>query len=79
MSRDDASAQIGAGVVAGLAVALGFEQRARRLMPGAAMGGRSHVLLPTVAAVMFTVGVLAALGPARRRLAVQPTAALRDE
>ncbi len=43
------------------------------------MGGRGHVLLPTVAGVMFIVGILAALGPARRGLAVQPTEALREE
>ena len=28
---------------------------------------------------MFTVGLLAALGPARRGLAVQPTEALRED
>jgi len=43
------------------------------------MGGRQHVLLPGVAALMFVVGVLAALGPARRGLAVQPIEALREE
>jgi ABC-type lipoprotein release transport system permease subunit len=45
----------------------------------AATSGWWRILLPTVAAVMFTVGILAALGPARRGLAVQPTEALREE
>ncbi|HVH55439.1 MAG TPA: ABC transporter permease [Vicinamibacterales bacterium] len=69
-----ASAQIGAGVAAGLVLASALEW-----LGGDFMGGKGHILLPTVAAVMFTVGILAALGPARRGLAVQPTEALREE
>jgi ABC-type lipoprotein release transport system permease subunit len=37
------------------------------------------ILLPGVATLMLIVGLLAALGPARRGLAVQPTEALREE
>jgi hypothetical protein len=37
------------------------------------------VLLPVVAIIMTTVGLLAALGPARRGLAVQQTEALRSD
>jgi ABC-type lipoprotein release transport system permease subunit len=37
------------------------------------------LLLPTVAVLMMAIGLLAALGPARRGLAVQPTEALREE
>jgi hypothetical protein len=37
------------------------------------------ILFPTVAAVMFAVGLLAAAGPARRGLAIEPTEALRTE
>jgi ABC-type lipoprotein release transport system permease subunit len=37
------------------------------------------VLFPVVVVVMFLVGLLAAAGPARRGLAVQPTEALRNE
>ena len=70
-----ASAQLGAGVAVGLAAALALD----RVAAGDMMGGQGLVLLPTVVAVMFTVGLLAALGPARRGLAVQPTEALRDE
>jgi ABC-type lipoprotein release transport system permease subunit len=43
------------------------------------MGGKGHLFLPAVVALMFTVGILAAIGPARRGLAVQPTEALREE
>ncbi len=72
-----AAAQIGAGVVAGLAVAGVLERLGGD--GGGLMGGKGHVLLPTVAGVMFIVGILAALGPARRGLAVQPTETLREE
>jgi hypothetical protein len=40
---------------------------------------RAFLLLPAVSALMLTVGVVAALGPARRGLAVQPTEAPREE
>ena len=39
----------------------------------------ARIILPSVVVLMFTVGLLAAVGPARRGLAVQPTAALREE
>ncbi|MEO6236426.1 MAG: ABC transporter permease [Vicinamibacterales bacterium] len=70
-----AAVQIGAGVAAGLTVAGVLEW----LGGGGVLGGRGHVFLPAVAGVMFIVGILAALGPARRGLAVQPTEALREE
>jgi putative ABC transport system permease protein len=43
------------------------------------IGGKGLILFPTVVAVMFAVGLLAAADPARRGLAVQPTEALRNE
>jgi ABC-type antimicrobial peptide transport system permease subunit len=43
------------------------------------LAGRETLLLPGVAALMVLVGVLAAWGPARRALGVQPTEALRAE
>ena len=70
-----ASAQIGAGVAAGLTIAAIVEF----MTPGGHLGGRGLILFPTVGAVMFVVGLLAAVGPARRGLAVQPTEALRNE
>ena len=70
-----ASAQIGAGVAVGLTMAVIVEL----VTPGGNLGGRGLILFPTVVAVMFAVGLLAAAGPARRGLAVQPTEALRNE
>ena len=70
-----ASAQLGAGIILGLIVAAALDAVSR----GGMMGGRALILLPTVVAVMFTVGVLAAVGPALRGLAIQPTEALREE
>jgi len=67
--------QLGAGVSVGLAIAATLEW----MSGGAMMGGRGLVLLPVVMGVMFTLGLLAALGPARRGLAVEPTAALRAD
>jgi ABC-type lipoprotein release transport system permease subunit len=43
------------------------------------MGGRALYELPAVAGLIMTVGLLAALGPARQGLSVQPTEALREE
>jgi hypothetical protein len=70
-----ASAQLGTGVLAGLIVAATLDRAAG----GGIMGGRAVILLPIVAALTVTVGLLAAPGPARRGLAVQPTEALREE
>jgi len=72
-----AIAQIGSGVAAGLALALLLAQLDGD--GGGMMGGQEFVLLPAVAGLMFVVGVLAAVGPARRGLSVQPTEALREE
>ena len=36
-------------------------------------------LLPVIALLMLSVGMLAALGPARRGLRIQPTEALRED
>ncbi|CAN5532289.1 hypothetical protein BH23ACI1_BH23ACI1_32550 [soil metagenome] len=70
-----ASAQIGAGVAAGLTRAGILEW----VTPGGNVGGQALILLPTVAAVIFVVGLLAAAGPAHRGLAIEPTEALRNE
>jgi putative ABC transport system permease protein len=70
-----ASAQLGAGVALGLLVSVAGDLAS----PGMMMGGRALVLLPAVAALIVTIGLLAALGPARRVLSVQPTEALREE
>ena len=46
---------------------------------GEMMGGAGMVLLPAVAVIMSVVGLLAAFGPARRGLRIQPMEALREE
>jgi hypothetical protein len=70
-----AGAQLGAGIAVGIAIASAFEW----LGPGGTMGDKALIILPGVVALMFTVGLLAAIGPARRGLSVQPTEALREE
>ena len=79
-----ASAQLGTGVALGLILSLAFE----RFTQGMVMGGPNVdgaglrgaiVLLPIVAAIAMGVGLLAALGPARRGLAVEPVEALRGD
>ena len=70
-----ALAQLGAGAAVGLLVAIGLEQ----VFEGKMLEGYGAVILPLVALVMTTVGVLAAIGPARRGLRIQPTEALREE
>jgi hypothetical protein len=46
---------------------------------GNLMRGNAAVVLPVVALFMMLVGFLAALGPARRGLRIQPTEALREQ
>lgn len=43
------------------------------------MGGTGMLFVPRTAAFMLAVGLIAAAGPARRGLRVQPTEALRAE
>lgn len=80
-----ASAQLGAGVAVGLIVALAVEVATNGLVMGGGLspanGGLrgAVVLMPIVAVIVMVVGLLAALGPARRGLAVEPTEALRDD
>jgi ABC-type antimicrobial peptide transport system permease subunit len=67
--------QLAAGVALGLAVAATLDW----VGEGMFTGGNTLTLVPSVVAVMVVVGMIAALAPARRGLAVQPTEALRDE
>jgi hypothetical protein len=66
--------QLTLGVAIGLGCALAFE----RYSGGEFMSGEGAIVVPVVAAVMLVVGLLAAAGPARRGLRVQPTEALRS-
>ena len=43
------------------------------------MQGNAPVVLPIVAIFMMAVGLVAALGPARRGLRIEPTEALREQ
>jgi predicted permease len=70
-----AGAQLGAGVLAGLVLAAVVNQATG----GSQFGDDILLLFPVVALVMISVGLLSALGPARRALDVQPTEALRGE
>lgn len=67
--------QLGAGVLAGLGAAVLLDRAAG----GELLGGTGAVLLPAVAVLMLGVGLLAALGPARRGLRIQPVEALRAD
>jgi predicted permease len=67
--------QLAAGVAVGLLLAVALEQ----VIEGDAFQGYGAVLLPVVILTMTIVGVLAAIGPARRGLSIQPTEALREE
>jgi ABC-type lipoprotein release transport system permease subunit len=50
-----------------------------RLLGGELLQRRGAVALPVVALVMVTVGLVAAWGPARQGLGIQPIEALREE
>ena len=67
--------QLAIGIALGLIAAGSLDFVAE----GDALAGRSAILLPAVALLMLIVGLLAALGPARRGLRIQPTEALKSE
>lgn len=68
-------AQLALGAAAGLLGAIGLEQ----LLEGEMFQRQGAVIVPVVVLLMTTVGVLAAIGPARQGLRIQPTEALREE
>jgi hypothetical protein len=67
--------QLVVGLVAGAATAAMVD----RLTGGELMGGQGAVLVPGISMLMLAVGLLAAIGPARRGLRIQPTEALRAD
>jgi hypothetical protein len=67
--------QLGAGAALGLALGIAVE----RLTDGVILRGNAGVVLPAVTMVVVTVGFLAALGPTRRSLRIEPTEALREQ
>ncbi len=66
--------QLAIGVFVGVLAAALFEWAT----DGGLMGGKGAVLLPAVSVLIAAVGLLAALGPARRGLRIHPTEALRE-
>ena len=77
-----AAVQLGTGVAVGLIVALALERVTDGMILGSSADGVGLrglvVLMPIVAAIVMIVGLLAALGPVRRGLAVHPMEALRE-
>jgi predicted permease len=73
--RGRAMRQLAIGVGVGLTIAVALDT----FTGGEMMGGTGLLLVPATAAFMLAVGLLAATGPARRGLRVQPTEALRAE
>ena len=70
-----AAGQLALGVLVGLLISAALD----RAVGGGPFVGKGVLLLPGVALLMLVIGLLAALGPARRGLAVQPTEALQSE
>ena len=66
--------QLAAGVAVGVALAVLIDVASG----GEALGSGGRAMLPGMAAVMIVVGLLAAIGPARRGLRIEPTEALRE-
>jgi putative ABC transport system permease protein len=69
-----AASQVALGLAVGVVVAV----LAEGMTGGQLMGGKGAVILPALAVAMTVVGLLAALGPARRGLQIQPMEALRE-
>jgi len=69
-----ALAQLAAGVVLGTILATLLHQANTSVRPG-----DPFAVLPSVALFIMAVGILAAVGPARRCLRIEPTEALRDQ
>ncbi len=67
--------QLGLGVAVGVGAAALFDFASG----GELLGSVGTPLLPAMSIIMIVVGLLAAIGPARRGLRIQPTEALRAE
>ena len=69
-----AALQVGGGIAIGLAIAM-VANRGDMKMDNF----NAEIVLPAVSILMLLVGVLAALGPARRGLAIQPSVVLKED
>jgi ABC-type antimicrobial peptide transport system permease subunit len=67
--------QLAAGAAFGAALGLAVE----RASGGVIMRGYASTVVPAVVLVIMAVGFLAAVGPARRSLRIEPTEALREQ
>ena len=67
--------QLGIGILVGLVTAAAGDQ----MSGGQLLAEESAILLPAMSALVLVVGLLAAFGPARRGLTIEPTQALRDQ
>ena len=67
--------QVAIGVVLGALGAMAIAPASE----GVVLAGRLAIVTPAIALTMVVVGVVAAYGPARRSLRIQPTEALRAE
>jgi putative ABC transport system permease protein len=70
-----AALQLGMGVMIGLVLVV----VADRLTGGELMSRTGLVVIPATALFMVAIGMIAAAGPARHGLRIQPTEALRSE
>jgi putative ABC transport system permease protein len=66
-------------IAAGIALGIGIAAIGLRLGGGEMQGFNGLLVLPAVALFMLAVGVVAAFGPARRGLAIQPSAVLKED
>jgi predicted permease len=69
-----AALQVGGGIAIGLTIAVAANWGDMKMD-----NFNGFVILPVVSAIMLAVGVLAAMGPARRGLAIQPSVVLKED
>ena len=70
-----AAVQVGVGIALGITIAAIMLQ----FTAGEMSGFNAFLVLPAVALFMLAVGAFATLGPARRGLAIQPSAVLKED
>jgi predicted permease len=71
--------QVGIGVLVGIIGAVTLESPIETATGWPAVYGPRAIVIPAIALIMVLVGFLAAFGPARRGLRIQPTEALKAE